>query len=131
MTLSYHITFLVFAMFPFQRAQYMLFFLLTYKCQIKLFCPHAIFISDLFYSNPDMLWLIVTVSMIGKFCITFTFSAIYIFTSEVYPTQIRGIGLCYASMIGRLGGTLGSYVELTVSYMPAFHLVQELSKNES
>lgn len=49
-------------------------------------------------------------AMIGKFSITASFTVVYVYTSELYPTVIRNAGLCLSSMIGRLGSILAPYV---------------------
>ncbi|XP_038048377.1 organic cation transporter protein-like [Patiria miniata] len=48
----------------------------------------------------------VAVAMIGKFAITAVFNHIYIYSSELYPTVIRGIGLGASSMVARVSGVL-------------------------
>ncbi|KFM64973.1 Organic cation transporter protein, partial [Stegodyphus mimosarum] len=55
-------------------------------------------------------WLGVTVSMIGKFCITCSFGIIFVFTAEIFPTVVRNIGLGSASMIGRFGSILAPFI---------------------
>ena len=40
----------------------------------------------------------------GKFGVSGTFCVIYVHTSELYPTPVRGIGLGLSSDDGRIGG---------------------------
>ncbi|XP_030665909.1 solute carrier family 22 member 20 [Nomascus leucogenys] len=53
---------------------------------------------------------------LGKGCLASSFICVYLFTSELYPTEIRQMGMGFASVHARLGGlaaplvtTLGEY----------------------
>ncbi|CAG5106233.1 Oidioi.mRNA.OKI2018_I69.chr1.g2750.t1.cds [Oikopleura dioica] len=49
-------------------------------------------------------------AIIGKFGVTGTFACIYIHTSELFPTEVRGIGVGFASAGGRIGGIFAPLV---------------------
>lgn len=53
--------------------------------------------------------------MIGKASITFSFNVLYIFTAEMWPTNLRQTILNSCSMIGRLGATVAPLTTLLVS----------------
>jgi hypothetical protein len=53
--------------------------------------------------------------MLGKMSITYSYALIYLYTPEVYPTVIRGIGLGAASMMSRVGGVVAPLIADTVS----------------
>lgn len=55
-------------------------------------------------------WLTVTVSMIGKFCITCSFGIVYVFTTELFPTVVRNVGLGSASFCARFGSILAPFI---------------------
>lgn len=57
-------------------------------------------------------WLVITLSMIGKFFITVTFSIVWTYSAEAYPTSIRNIGLTFTAFFARVSGVLTSYVAL-------------------
>lgn len=70
-------------------------------------------------------------ALIGKCFITCAFAIIYVFTSELFPTSVRGtvIGLC--SMWARIGGMLAPFSSelvcgalLCISFQPeeCFHI---------
>ncbi|CAL1273866.1 unnamed protein product [Larinioides sclopetarius] len=64
----------------------------------------------LMYPLPaDPWWLGVTVSMLGKFCITCSFAIAFIFTAEIFPTVVRNIGLGSASVFARFGSILAPF----------------------
>ncbi|XP_038058237.1 organic cation transporter protein-like [Patiria miniata] len=48
----------------------------------------------------------VAVAMIGKFASTAAFNHVYIYSSELYPTVIRSIGMGASSMTARISGVL-------------------------
>lgn len=60
----------------------------------------------------DMTWLIITLSMFGKFCITASYAVIYVFTAEIFPTVVRNVGVGSSSMVARIGGALAPYVNI-------------------
>ncbi|XP_072020229.1 organic cation transporter protein-like [Amphiura filiformis] len=56
------------------------------------------------------------VAMVGKFCISASFGLIYIFSAEIYPTVVRGIGMGLASMSARVSGILSPLILLLGNY---------------
>lgn len=62
---------------------------------------------------PDDLSVVRTVlAMVGKFGISASFSIVYIYSAEIFPTVIRqnGIGMC--SMCARVGGVIAPIISL-------------------
>ncbi|XP_060801392.1 organic cation transporter protein-like [Amyelois transitella] len=51
----------------------------------------------------DLSILSLCVFLLGKFGISVVFTSLYLFTSELYPTQFRHTLLAFSSMIGRIG----------------------------
>ncbi|XP_022107232.1 solute carrier family 22 member 13-like [Acanthaster planci] len=74
-------------------------------------CLVAIFI-------PIGIWRTV-VSMIGKFCISATFSIIYLYSSELFPTPIRAVGIGMCSVSSRIGGIISPLVLLLGRNVPS------------
>ncbi|XP_041364028.1 organic cation transporter protein-like [Gigantopelta aegis] len=52
----------------------------------------------------DLAWLNITLVMIGKFGITGSYSIIYLYASEIFPTTIRNHALGIASFFENVGG---------------------------
>ncbi len=53
--------------------------------------------------------------LLGKFLISISFSGIYLITSELYPTIIRGTLLCCFLFIGNCGSVVAPYINLLVT----------------
>ena len=49
-------------------------------------------------------------SMVGKAFITMTYSIIYVFASEVFPTEVRNVALGTGSLFGGIGSMVAPYV---------------------
>ncbi|XP_055108529.2 solute carrier family 22 member 20 isoform X1 [Symphalangus syndactylus] len=66
---------------------------------------------------PEGMQILCTAqAALGKGCLASSFICVYLFTSELYPTEIRQMGMGFASVHARLGGlaaplvtTLGEY----------------------
>ena len=57
-------------------------------------------------------------SFAGKFGISASSCAIYIYAAELFPTDIRTIGLGFASMVGRIGGIAAPFIILLPRFTP-------------
>ncbi|KAF5303703.1 hypothetical protein FQR65_LT00847 [Abscondita terminalis] len=63
----------------------------------------------------DYHWATVTLAMIGKLAITSSYSIMYIFSAEIFPTVVRNAGLGLSSMCARIGSISAPFINLTVS----------------
>ncbi|KAK3096707.1 hypothetical protein FSP39_002592 [Pinctada imbricata] len=62
------------------------------------------------YKDISVMGTLSTVfSLIGKFGITGSFSTIFLFTPELFPTNLRNVGLGFASTAARVGGILAPF----------------------
>lgn len=52
----------------------------------------------------------MTFAMFGKFCITASFTIVYVYSAEIYPTVVRNIGVGTSSMCARIGSILAPFV---------------------
>ena len=63
-----------------------------------------------------MVWLPVSIAMIGKFLISMTFAIAYLYTAELFPTKVRNVAVGTASTFARIGSISAPYiVDLLVS----------------
>lgn len=60
-------------------------------------------------------WLLTTLNLLGKLCISMAFSSVYIYTGELFPTQARHSLLGTCSMWGRIGALVAPQTPLLVS----------------
>ncbi|EYC07432.1 hypothetical protein Y032_0070g429 [Ancylostoma ceylanicum] len=47
---------------------------------------------------------------LGKFAISCSFMSIYVYASEIFPTNIRNLSIGFCEMMSRVGGILAPYV---------------------
>ncbi|XP_019865363.1 organic cation transporter protein isoform X2 [Aethina tumida] len=60
--------------------------------------------------NPQ--WLVITLAMLGKLSITASYGAVYIFSTEQFPTVIRNAGLGAGSTCARLGSIIAPFFNI-------------------
>ncbi|KAK2140710.1 hypothetical protein LSH36_1273g00029 [Paralvinella palmiformis] len=60
--------------------------------------------------RPDMSELLTALSTLGKGAITFAFSSIYLYTSELFPTPIRHLAVGSSSVFARIGSMAAPYL---------------------
>ena len=67
-------------------------------------------------SLKDWTTAIVTMSLIGKLGISAAFGSIFVYSAEIYPTQIRSfcVGICL--VFARVGAVLAPFISELVSY---------------
>ncbi|XP_069178058.1 organic cation transporter protein-like isoform X2 [Procambarus clarkii] len=77
----------------------------------------ACFISGVI--PEDISWLIVTLSLVGKFGIAAAFAIVYIYSAEIFPTEYRSVGIGACSMCARFGGIVAPFIaSLAQTYRP-------------
>lgn len=68
----------------------------------------ACFISG--FIPEDIGWLIVTLSLVGKFGIAAAFAIVYVYSAEIFPTEYRSVGIGACSMCARVGGIIAPFI---------------------
>lgn len=69
-----------------------------------------------FFNNfTEASWLKLTAFLVGKFGITISFTVVYVFTTELFPTPLRHSLLGACSMFGRIGSMVAPQTPLLVS----------------
>ena len=51
-----------------------------------------------------------TLAMLGKVAITITFTNVYVFTAELFPTPVRHLAVGSSSMMARISGLASPYM---------------------
>lgn len=52
----------------------------------------------------------MTLSVLGKFFVTMAFSGIYVYTAELFPTEVRNFGMGTASFWARISGMSAPFI---------------------
>ena len=76
----------------------------------------AISLTAIGFVPRNLNWLIIVLVLIAKFSASFNFNAIYIITSESYPTIIRNTAMATCSVAARIASTLSPYITLLSVY---------------
>ena len=71
-------------------------------------------------SLSDVMAVRVALTMLGKAAVTYSYTLIYLYTPEMYPTAIRGAGLGIGTMMSRIGGIVAPIVADIVSRFSLF-----------
>ncbi|XP_026744635.1 organic cation transporter protein-like [Trichoplusia ni] len=64
----------------------------------------------------DYATLRLVIYLLGKFGISVVFTSLYLYTSELYPTQYRHSLLAFSSMIGRIGSITAPLTPVLMDY---------------
>nr|XP_040577622.1 organic cation transporter protein-like [Lepeophtheirus salmonis] len=68
--------------------------------------------------EPKYHWIKVTLSLIGRFATNCAYTILCIYSSELYPTVIRGIGFSFSFTLSKIGCILGPYILMIGSFWP-------------
>ncbi|KAF2361374.1 Major facilitator superfamily [Trinorchestia longiramus] len=71
-------------------------------CGVSLFA--------LTWTPRETVWLVITLSMIGKLCISMAFQIIYVYAMELLPTEIRSTGLGSIVFVSRFGAIITPFI---------------------
>ncbi len=52
----------------------------------------------------------IVLAMVGKFAIAGSFGLVYLYTAELFPTEVRNIGAGLSTIGARLGGILSPII---------------------
>ncbi|XP_005098671.1 solute carrier family 22 member 6-like [Aplysia californica] len=98
----------VFLYFYFDRlGRRLCFFLFSVIAGLTLIATAAVYALA-----PDQHILITVLSVVGKFGVSGAFNAIYLYTPELFPTNVRNTALGIAYIGARTGGMLAPYTKL-------------------
>ncbi|XP_046978030.1 organic cation transporter protein-like [Vanessa cardui] len=64
----------------------------------------------------DLLVLRLVIYLLGKFGISMVMTSLYLYTSELYPTEFRHSLLAFSSMIGRIGSITAPLTPVLMEY---------------
>ncbi|KAM7374639.1 hypothetical protein PAMP_007285 [Pampus punctatissimus] len=64
----------------------------------------------------NLIFLAITLEMMGKFAVTIAFAIVYAYTAELYPTVLRNTAVGACSMASRIGSIIAPYFIYLRSY---------------
>jgi len=73
-------------------------------------CCGIVALLSFILSPGQSVWLPVTIAMIGKFLISQTFAIAYLYTAELFPTNVRNVAVGTASTFARIGSMSAPYI---------------------
>ncbi|XP_073960314.1 organic cation transporter protein-like [Choristoneura fumiferana] len=86
------------------------------KILVVTYILSACLCISLSFLPKDLKWLPLILYLSGKFSITVAYSSVYIYVSEVFPTNVRQSLLAICSSLGRVGSTLAPLTPLLALY---------------
>ncbi|XP_030625370.1 solute carrier family 22 member 13b [Chanos chanos] len=67
--------------------------------------------------------VVTVIAVVGKFSLAASFTIVYVYTAELYPTVVRQNGVGLNSMCARVAGILAPLIGLLAVYHPAIPMV--------
>ncbi|XP_060567474.1 organic cation transporter protein-like isoform X4 [Ruditapes philippinarum] len=67
-------------------------------------------IFTVLYADESLYWVTVVLSNVGKFGVSAAFAVIYVWSAELFPTNIRNSGMGSSSMFARVGSMVSPYI---------------------
>nr|XP_011427430.3 organic cation transporter protein [Crassostrea gigas] len=73
-----------------------------------------------YFSDGDetLILLSVIATFAGKMSVTGSFSTLFLFTPELYPTNLRNVGIGICSTFSRIGAMISPFVGILASHIP-------------
>ncbi|KAJ2950643.1 hypothetical protein O0L34_g8899 [Tuta absoluta] len=68
------------------------------------------------FIDPEMIVTRLLVYLLGKYGIAMVFTSLYMYTSELYPTEYRHTLLAFSSMVGRIGSIVAPLTPVLAIY---------------
>ncbi|XP_054426621.1 organic anion transporter 3 [Pteronotus mesoamericanus] len=75
-------------------------------------------ILALTFVPSDLQTLRTVLAVFGKGCLSSSFSCLYLYTSELYPTVIRQTGMGVSNLMTRMGSMMAPLVRITAEWHP-------------
>ncbi|XP_041657460.1 solute carrier family 22 member 5-like [Cheilinus undulatus] len=100
---------------------YILSWIMFRWCSRRLSLSSTLFLGGLFLLliqlvPANLIFLAISLEMLGKFAVTTAFAIVYAYTAEVYPTVLRNTALGTCSMASRIGSIIAPYFIYLRSY---------------
>ncbi|XP_058871951.1 solute carrier family 22 member 6-A [Acipenser ruthenus] len=78
----------------------------------------AMILANIFVPS-DMQTVRTSLAVLGKGCLSSSFTCVYLYTGELYPTVIRQTGMGFGSMMARVGSMAAPAVLMLDEFLPA------------
>ena len=62
--------------------------------------------------------LIQSLALLGKLCLSSSFSVVYIHSAEIFPTTVRNSGMGLVSVAARVGGIMAPFIVSLGEFIP-------------
>ncbi|XP_042893134.1 organic cation transporter protein-like [Penaeus japonicus] len=70
----------------------------------------GVFILALAFVPSDLGWLVITLAMLGKFSISAGFQILYLYVTELFPTEVRLLAIGTSAIPSRIASTISPFV---------------------
>lgn len=85
-------------------------------CLSMIFCGAAMIAVVFVPKGSGLEWLVITLAMTGKAFTGSSFTLVYNYSAELFPTVVRNSVVGVSSMTARIGGIVAPYVNLIGEY---------------
>ena len=91
------------------------------------YLQHCSQIISFFSTLPDIDDGVTAFALIGKMFVTAAFNVTYVYTAELYPTEVRQVAFGTCSTMGRIGAMASTFIGVQlVRYFLRFFTIRDI-----
>ena len=79
---------------------------------------YVVYLHAILFNLSDFkgqVWFVIVCSLVGKTCFAMAYAAVFLYTTELYPTNLRNVGLGTCQAAAKVASIIAPYFRVLVS----------------